>query len=105
MIHPHPDVMYFADAVATYPLRTFSSVTTRATKLASLPLSPIAVSGRIEGGGGRGGGGGGRGMISDGGRQPYNATLTTSTASTKFKALHVQVVKEKKGLMLNRYIQ
>ncbi len=54
---------------------------TRAIKLASLPLSPIGVLGRGEGGGGRGGGGGGTGTTSDGGRQPYNATPTSSLAS------------------------
>ena len=70
-----------------YPLKTSSSEMTRAIKLASLPLIPTAVSGRGEGGGGRGGGGGGRGMTSDGGRQPYSATPTSSPASVNDKDL------------------
>lgn len=70
-----------------YPLITSSSEMTRAIKLASLPLSPTAVSGCGEGGGGRGGGGGGRGMTSDGGRQPYSAIPTSSLASAKAKDL------------------
>ena len=60
---------------------------TRAIKLASLPFSPIEVLGCGEGRGGNGGGGGGTGMISDGGRQPYNATPTSSLASVKDKDL------------------
>ena len=71
----------------TYPLKTSSSEMTRAIKLASLPLSPTAVSGCEGGGGGRGGGGGGTGMTSDGGRQPYSATPTSSPVSVKDKDL------------------
>lgn len=75
-----------------YLFRTLTPEIRRDINPVSLPFSPIVALGRVEGGGGRGGGGGSVGTISDGGWQPYNATLISLSAPTKSSGLHYVII-------------